>query len=352
MIEQDHRRVAGTRVVRRATVSVRLDTRTLVVCCGMLLAIVLIAGITLSVGDYHVPVGAVLRTLVGGGSSTDRFIVTTLRLPRLLCALLVGAALGCSGAIFQSVSRNPLGSPDIIGFQTGAATGALLEILVGSGGTVAVAAGSIVGGLATSAAVYLLAYSRGVQGYRLILIGIGIAAMLSSVNSFLLTRASLSDAVHATVWLTGSLNGLGWEHVPPVAVAVAVGLPLAIWVGRDLRMLELGDDAARGTGVAAERTRLVAVLIGVGLSALATATAGPIVFIALAAPQLARRCTDASGPGMAAAALMGTGLLAASDLAAQRLFASAELPVGVMTGAVGGVYLAWLLVRQWRGGRG
>jgi iron complex transport system permease protein len=172
--------------------------------------------------------------------------------------------------------------------------------------------------------------------------------MLSSTNAYLLTRADIVEAQSATVWLTGSLNGRGWEQVRPVGLALLVLLPAAVWLGRGLRTLELGDDLARALGVDAERTRLLAILVGVGLAAVATACAGPIVFVALTGPQIARRLTRVPGPNIGPAALCAALLLAASDLAAQRLFSSTQLPVGVVTGVLGGMYLAGLLAR---GGR-
>ncbi len=340
-------RVIGSRDGR---LSIRLDVRSCVVGAGLLAGILALSAVTLSTGAYHIPPVEVVRTLFGGGTSSDYFIVQTLRLPRLLTGLLVGAALGVGGGIFQSLSRNPLGSPDVIGFDTGAATGALMVILVLHGSMSEIAVGSVLGGVGTALVVYLLAIKKGVQGYRLILIGIGIAAMLSSVNSYLLTRANITDAQQAAVLLTGSLNGRGWEQVRPVTVALIVLLPLAVWLGRDLRMLELGDDIARALGIHAERTRLSSVVVGVGLTAVATASAGPIAFIALSAPQIARRLTRVPGPNVLPAALSGALLLAASDLAAQRVFDPIELPVGVATGVVGGLYLAWLLSREWRRG--
>ena len=333
-------------------VSIRVDVRSAAVGVGLLALILIVGCVALSTGDYHVPLPDVVRTLFGGGTGAQHFIIETLRLPRLLTGLLVGAALGIGGAIFQSLSRNPLGSPDIIGFDTGAATGALIVILVLHGSMFQIAAGSVLGGVATALVVYLLAIKKGVQGYRLILIGIGIAAMLSSVNSYLLTRADITDAQQAAVWLTGSLNGRGWEQVRTVGIALVVLLPFAVWLGRDLRMLELGDDTARALGIPAERTRLFAVIVGVGLTAVATASAGPIAFIALSAPQVARRLTKVPGPNVIPAALTGALLLAVSDFAAQRVFDPTQLPVGVATGAVGGLYLAWLLSREWRRGRG
>lgn len=338
-------------VARSGPLTVRVDVRGALVGLGLLAAILVVSAVTLSTGDYRVPLPDVVRTLLGGGTGAEEFIVRTLRLPRLLTGLLVGVALGISGAVFQSLTRNPLGSPDIVGFNTGAATGALIVILLLHGTMGQTALGALAGGVATALAVYLLAFKRGVQGYRLILVGIGVAALLTSVNWYLLTRADVSDAQVAAVWMTGSLNGRGWEQVRPVALAVLVLAPLAVALGRGLRTLELGDDIAKALGVNVERTRLAAVLVGVGLAAVAVAAAGPITFIALSAPQVARRLTNATGPNLIPAALTGALLLAGADLAAQRAFDPVQLPVGVATGAIGGIYLAWLLGREWRKGR-
>ncbi|MGH3446709.1 MAG: FecCD family ABC transporter permease [Nocardioidaceae bacterium] len=330
--------------------SLRYDARSGVVCGLLLAAVLVISAVTLSTGEYDVPLPDMFRALLGDESSGAYFIVHTLRLPRLLTALLVGVALGVGGGMFQSLSRNPLGSPDIIGFNTGAATGALTVILVLHGSMLGTSVGALVGGIGTALVVYVLAIKKGVQGFRLILIGIGIAAMLASVNSYLLTRAELTDAQEALMWLTGSLNGRTWGQAQGITIAVLVLMPLAIPLGRRLRTLELGDDMARGLGIGAETTRLASVVVAVALTAVSTAVAGPIGFIALSAPQIARRLTRVPGPNIMASALTGALLLAVSDLAAQRMFDSVQLPVGVATGAVGGIYLAWLLSQDWRKG--
>ncbi|RIJ71250.1 hypothetical protein D1871_14590 [Nakamurella silvestris] len=345
-------RPARILLARSGRVSVAFRSRSLWVCAGLLVTTLVIAVLSLGTGDFVISPSNVLRTLFGDGATKDTFIIHTLRLPRLLTAVLVGIALGIGGTLFQSLSRNPLGSPDIIGFNTGAATGALFVILVFHGTANQTAVGSLIGGVATALLVYVLAITRGVHGYRLILVGIGVAAILTSVNAYLMTRAGLRDAQGAMVWLTGSLNGRSWEHVRPITLALVLLVPVALWLGRDLRFLELGDDTAGALGLKAERTRLLAVLVGVGLTALATASAGPIGFIALSAPQVARRLTGVPGPNVVPSALTGAVLLAAADLAAQRIFAPTQLPVGVMTGAIGGVYLAWLLSREWRKRRG
>jgi iron complex transport system permease protein len=326
-------------------VTYRIDPRSVIVCAALLAVTAAVSVVSIGTGDFPLPATDVLATLVGRGDPASEFIVETLRMPRVLTALLVGGAFGIAGAIFQSISRNPLGSPDIIGFTVGSVTGATLVILLVDGTTMEVALGAVAGGLLTAVIVYLLALRGGVQGYRLVLVGIGIAAVLQAVNAFLVARAAREDAFEAAHWMIGSVNGRGWEHVWPVAAALAVLVPAALFLARPMALLEMGDDAARARGVPAERSRLALVFVGVGLTAVATASTGPVAFVALAAPQIARRLTRSAEPGLIPAAVMGALLLAVSDLAAQRLL-SVDLPVGIVTAGLGGAYLAWLLTRR------
>jgi iron complex transport system permease protein len=339
-----------TRVLRtrRGRLSTRLDVRAVVVTLALVVLAAAVGVVALGVGDYAVAVPDVLRALTGESSDVIRMVVVEWRLPRVLLAILLGGALGMSGAIFQSLTRNPLGSPDIIGFNTGAYTGALVVILVLGGSYGTIAAGAMIGGLATAGLVYLLAYKNGVQGFRLIIVGIAISAMLASANTWLILKADLDRAMAAATWGAGSLNGLTWTQVLPVAVILAVLVPPLFLLGRRMNVLEMGDDAAQALGVRSERTRLSLVVVGVALTALVTAAAGPIAFISLAAPQLARRLTRGATVGLASSAAMGAALLAASDLVAQRAFAPTQLPVGVVTVSIGGCYLVWLLVREAR----
>ncbi|GAB3465360.1 iron chelate uptake ABC transporter family permease subunit [Kineococcus endophyticus] len=343
---------AGRTVRAGRALSVRVEGRTLTVCVVLLLLLAAVVSVSLTTGDYPISVPDVLRTLLGRGERADEFIVLGLRLPRVVTGLLVGAALGVAGAVFQLVTRNPLGSPDVIGFTSGAVTGALVVLLVLQLGGWAVSFGALVGGGVTAALVYLLSSRGGVQGYRLILVGIGASAVLQAGNSYLLTRSRVEDAQSAQLWITGSLNGRGWEQATPLGIGLAVLLPVLLVAGRSLTLLDLGDDAARALGVDVGRTRALVLVLATALTALAAMAAGPIAFVALAAPQVARRLTGAVGAGLVTAGLTGALLLLVSDLAAQRVFAPTQLPVGVVTGAVGGLYLAWLLVSQWRRGRG
>jgi iron complex transport system permease protein len=307
---------------------------------------------SLTVGDFPLPFDEVLATLVGRGSKSSEFIVNTLRMPRGLTALLVGAAFGLSGAIFQRLVRNPLASPDLIGVNFGAAAAAVFVIVMLHGSSGQVTFGALAGAGVTAVIIYVLAYKRGVNGYRLVLIGIGITALLQSIVSYLLTRAEIFDAQRATVWLTGSLNGRGWEHVRPVTAALVILLPVTIGLARHLRMLELGDDAARGLGVRVEWSRGALLLTATALAALATASAGPVAFVALVAPQIARRLVGGRSLALVPSAACGALLLVAADLVGRRVFAPTELPVGVITGILGAPYLLYLLARANRIGAG
>ncbi|WP_413761115.1 FecCD family ABC transporter permease [Streptomyces sp. MMBL 11-3] len=331
--------------------SVRVDVRASAVVVLLLVAALTASVVLIGTGDFPIPAADVVRTLLGGGDAGQEFIVNELRLPRVLVGLLVGASLGLGGALFQAISRNPLGSPDVLGLGQGATAGALVVIVLFSGTARQVTAGALAGGLVTGLAIYLLAWKRGVHGYRLVLVGIGVSAIVTAVNGYLITKADLVDATRAVVWMTGSLNGRDWEQVWPLLVLCAVLVPLVLAHGRALRTLEMGDDVAYALGVRVERTRLVLMVAAVLLTAAATAAAGPVAFVALTAPQLARRLTRSPGPNLVPAMCMGAALLVVADLASQRAFGADQLPVGVLTGVVGGGYLLWLLVTERKAGR-
>lgn len=331
--------------------SVRLDVRALTVVVLLLLAALTASVVLIGTGDFPISAGDVLRTLAGEGNAGQEFIVEELRLPRVLVGLLVGAALGLGGALFQTLSRNPLGSPDILGLGQGATAGALVVIVLFSGDSAQVTVGALVGGLATGLAIYLLAWKRGVHGYRLVLVGIGMSAIMTAVNGYLMTKADLVDAARAVVWMTGSLSGRDWAQVWPLLALCAVLVPLVLANARGLRMMEMGDDVSYALGVRVERVRLLLMLSAVLLTASATAAAGPVSFVALTAPQLARRLTRSPGPNLLPSLCMGAALLVTADWISQRVFGADQLPVGVVTGVLGGVYLLWLLVTERKAGR-
>ncbi len=327
--------------------SLRLHRRSLLIGLILITLILLIALASLTSGSYQIPIIDALDALLGQGEDMVRMIVVEWRLPRVLLAILLGAALGMSGAIFQSLTRNPLGSPDIIGFAAGSYTGALFVILLLSGGYYEIAAGALIGGILTAFAVYALAWRNRMQGFRLIIVGIGISAMLSAFNGWMIKVADLNVAMSAAIWGAGSLNGLSFDQLVPVAIVLIIIMPFTILLARPMRQLEMGDDAARASGVNANITRVSLMILGVALTATVTAAAGPITFIALAAPQIARRITRSAGVTLIASALTGSSLLAAADYAAQHAFPT-QLPVGIMTVSIGGIYFISLLVKEGR----
>ncbi|MFM9376903.1 FecCD family ABC transporter permease [Gordonia sp. VNK21] len=330
----------------RGAFSFRLDVRVTAVVGLLLAAAVITTLVALVLGDYDITVWRVVQTVFGGGDAWDRRVVIDRRMPRALLALILGAALGVSGAIFQSLTRNPLGSPDVIGFNTGAYTGVLVIMVLFGGEHMGTAWGALIGGIVTALLVYLLAFKRGVQGFRLIIVGIAVSAVLASFNTWMILTADLDTAMSAAVWGTGSLDGAEWGEVRSAGLSVALVLVLLIPFATRMPMMEMGDDTARALGVRTEPTRLALIVLGVALTALATAAAGPIAFVALAAPQLAKRLARTDSVAMVPAAAMGALLLAVSDLIAQRLFAPTQLPVGIVTVSIGGVYLLWLLARE------
>lgn len=311
--------------------------------------ILVVAAASLVYGSYEMTPERVFRLIFQGeGTEIERQLVLNQRLPRMLAAIVVGAALGLSGAIFQSVSRNALGSPDIIGFTVGSATGALSVVLIGPLAATGVGMGAILGGFVTAAVVMLLAGVGGgaTMGQKMVLIGIAVSAMLSSVNDYLITRGDLEKADAAKTWQHGSLNAISWGQMEVQSVIMVIAIPLILTLTRRLRTLELGDDLAAGLGLPVKRTVNLLVAAAVLLVAVAISVAGPIGFLALIAPQLAHRFWRTPGTAMWHSALMGAAILVLADFVAARALAPFQIPVGLVTGAIGGLYMLWLLNRQ------
>ncbi|MFT4052090.1 MAG: iron chelate uptake ABC transporter family permease subunit [Microbacterium sp.] len=330
--------------------SARLAARLLTISAACFAIALAAATIAIALGDYPLTLDQVVTVLAGGGEDFHRMIVLEWRLPVAVAAVLFGALLGVGGAIFQSLTRNPLGSPDVIGFDSGSYTAVVITILVlGSDSYWSLASAALIGGLATAFIVYLLAYRRGVQGFRLIIIGIGISAMLESINSYLITRADLDDAMTVGFWGAGSIGRVSWSSMGPSLLVGALIMVAAMTLAPALRRLELGDDAATSLGTRPTPVRLGLMIVGVATTALVTAAAGPIGFIALAAPQLARRLTRSPGVSLLAAAAMGAALLCLAHLLSlliAQVFRA--VPVGLITVCLGGLYLIWLLIREAR----
>ncbi|MGO1977043.1 FecCD family ABC transporter permease [Brachybacterium tyrofermentans] len=326
---------------------IRLERRALRLAAVLLLAGLAVSLLALMLGDYPLTPRQVLAALSGRGDETTTIIVRQWRLPRALAALVFGAALAVSGAVFQALTRNPLASPDIIGFSTGSYTGALLVLLVLGGGYLQVAAGAVAGGVATALVIYVLAHRRGMQGFRLIIVGIAISSMLGALNSYLLLVARRELALGAAIWGAGSLAGVDAAMLVGGTLAVVVPLVLVVTVAPALRELELGDDVAVGHGVVRRRVWAVAVIAGVALTAIVTAACGPIAFVSLVAPQIVRRLAGQGDAPLVPTALLGAVLLAAADVVGQHALPQ-PVPVGLVTVVIGGCYLLHLILRERR----
>lgn len=330
----------------RAPFSFRVGAGSLLVVAGALVAILGVFCLAITSGSMAIAPADVAATLFGGGTEDSRFIVWTLRLPRVLTAILVGAALAISGLIFQSLTRNPLAAPDIIGINGGAALAVVAVIILG-GSSALMAPAAFAGGLIAATCVYLLAWRGGIGRYRLILVGIGVAAITEAGIGYLLTRGDVWETSRAVTWMLGSLYASTWGDVVLMSVGLAVLIPATLLLGRGLTALQLGDDVARSIGAPTERTRLALVGVGVGLAALGVTVAGPVAFVAFIAPHLARRLARASGAGLIpASAAMGALLMLAADSVARRILDSGELPVGIITVILGAPYFLWLLARS------
>lgn len=324
-------------------------SRRLIASCLLLMAAsLLISLLGLAQGPVPLTIDQVFSALFGDAPRNVAMVVNEWRLPRVLMALLIGAALGVSGAIFQSLTRNPLGSPDVMGFNTGAWSGVLVAMVLFGQNLTAIALAAMAGGVLTSLVVWLLAWRNGIETFRLIIIGIGVRAMLVAFNTWLLLRASLETALSAGLWNAGSLNGLTWGKTWPSAPLILLMLVGSALLVRRMRLLEMGDDTACALGVQVERSRLLLMLVAVVLTAASTALAGPISFIALVAPHIARRLSGTARWGLTQSALCGALLLALADYGAQRLFMPWQLPVGVLTVSLGGIYLIALLIQESR----
>lgn len=317
----------------------------------LVLAVLVVAAfaVTLMAGRTFYPPGDVLRVILGEQVSGASFTVGRLRLPRAVLAVVAGFSFGLAGVTFQTMLRNPLASPDIIGISSGASAAAAIAIVTLSLGEVQVSVLAIAAGLGVALLVYSLAFRGGVVGTRLILIGIGISAMLDSVTSYVLSQAAEWDLQEAMRWLTGSLNGATWDQVVPALAAAVVLTPLLLGQARSLSAMQLGDDTASALGVRVERTRITVIVAAVGLIAFATAAAGPIAFVAFLSGPIAARIVGAGGSLLVPAGLVGALLVLVADFTGQFAFGE-RYPVGVVTGVLGAPYLVYLIIRTNRAG--
>jgi len=331
-----------------AFIHIRLPKKIIFTSLLLISLALLLALFSLTQGTLPLTLQQVFLALHGEGLPMLQTVVTQWRLPRAIMAIITGAALGISGAIFQSLLRNPLGSPDVIGFNTGAYTGALISVILLKGSYLQMAAGSLLGGCLTAVIIYLLAWDNGVSRFRLIIIGIAVSAILNALNIWLMMSATQESAMSAALWSVGSLNGITWEKGLPTGLICCAFMLICLLFVRPMQTLEMGDDLAQAMGVNPTHTRAGLLFIATALTAAATAITGPISFIALAAPQIAQRLTRGMSLSLLSSAAMGGLLLLSADVVAQHLFTPTQLPVGIITISIGGIYLIALLIQEAR----
>jgi iron complex transport system permease protein len=337
---------------RGLPVSFRLDRRLppvlLLLVAGLALALVL----SVSHGEYRIAPLDVARAVMGieTGDPNHGLVVRSFRLPRILLALLIGAALAVSGAIIQGLTRNDLADPGLLGINGGA--GVLVVgylTLFAAPDTRWLPWLALIGGLGAAAFVYSLAWRGGSSSLRLILLGVGLASLTTGLINYFITRLEVDSARAAFFWLTGSVYGSTWADVRLLLVWVGVLLPIAWLLARQLNVLTLGDDLAASLGVRVERLRFILIAVCAALAAITVTVAGAIGFVGLVAPHLARRLAGTAHEGLLiASALTGGLLLVVADLLARSIIAPNELPIGVTTALIGAPFFAWLLYKRGR----
>lgn len=302
-----------------------------------------LCGFMLLYGKTNYSIDTVIRVLGGEQIQGATFTIGTLRLPRMLCGLLAGLAFGIAGNTFQTMLRNPLASPDIIGISSGTSVAAVFCILILhiSGNRVSIAA--VFSGIIISSLIYFLSKSSSFSGSRLILIGIGVQAMVNAIISFLLVKAAEYDVAKALRWLSGSLNGMSMDNVPALFIVVAIFGIIILCLTKQLQILELGDEFATTLGIKINLIRIVLILSSVFLIAFATSVTGPISFVAFLSGPIAARLVGQGSPNVLSSGLVGAMLVLSADLIGQFLF-STRFPVGVVTGILGAPYMLFLLI--------
>ncbi|MGW2278163.1 FecCD family ABC transporter permease [Streptomyces sp. NPDC001770] len=331
------------------TVAIPVRRASVLVALALVVLLLAAAVATLTLGRLGVDLADLPAALTGGARGKDRFVLERLRGPRLVTALGTGAALGLSGALFQSVTRNPLGSPDVIGLSSGAGAGAAVVALFFPG-EVPVPAGALAGAVVAMGIVYVSTGTGFRNPARLVIAGIGVAAIGGAITQYVVYAVERDKASALTSYVNGSLTARSWTDAATIGVVLALVVPVTALLARRLVVGEMGDDIAEGLGSGPKRTKSVAIVLAIVLSAGAVAVAGPIAFVALTAPQIARRLTRLSGPHLLLSSLTGALLLVVADLCTQQVPLFDDLPVGICTMAIGGLYLGGLLVREWRKG--
>ncbi|SDW97794.1 iron complex transport system permease protein [Ruegeria halocynthiae] len=333
-------------ILRLPFLSLHFSQRAASVGSGLFLALLIAFVASVQLGAFPLSLQQTWSTFSGNSEGVQRMIVIEHRLPRILTAIGAGAAFGMAGSMFQTMLRNPLASPDVIGFNAGASCGALLAMaLTGD----FVLPGAMTGGIITAIAVSALAWNNGLHPYRLILIGIGASLTLMACADVLMTKLDALTAAEMAKWLVGTLNTRDWDDVFLVWTGLALLTPLVIWLQFPLSRICMADDIATGLGLTLSPMRMLITATAVALVALAVSVAGPLPFVAFVSGPIARRLVRGGSPAVLHSAVVGAIVTLLADIAA-RSVPIAQLPAGVFTAIIGAPVLMWLLLVQFRKG--
>ena len=334
---------------KKDTVSMQVERRSVTVISICIILFLAAGVIGTSLGSDFISPLDVIRTIFGLNAGEHDFVVLTLRLPRVLLSLLVGAALGMSGALLQGIIRNPLASPDVIGITGGAAAAAVGFVTL-LGGTVSIKLlplFAVLGAMVTAFIIYILAWKKGISPIRLVLIGIGVSAVTGAGTTFMLILSPFYTASQAYIWLTGSIYGAAWTDIQTILPVIVIVVPIALWFARSLNAQEFGDDLAAGLGVTVQRHRTVLLLCSVLLAGTAVSAAGTIGFVGLIAPHIARKLVGRMfGSLLLVSGFVGALLVCAADLAARTAFLPLDVPAGVFTAGIGAPFFLYLLFKN------
>ncbi|MED5467891.1 MAG: iron ABC transporter permease [Pseudomonadota bacterium] len=320
------------------------DKRNTLVNSALLGLLVLATIISLATGTVQVSLFDTLRALAGHADPMTDFVINELRLSRVIAGLLSGAALAMAGCLMQTLARNRLATPGIIGIDN-AATAFAVASVVGVGLSLAPSAMALAGAAAATAIAFGLAGANGTRGYRFIVAGIGIGAIAGAVTQVMLSRVAIDAANAAYPWTVGSLNARSGQSVLVLGMGLAAGYLVLMSLSRALNTLQFTDAVAIALGTRLKATRIIGLGLSVMLTGLAVSVCGPVGLIALLAPELARALCRPGKVPLTAAALAGASFMLIADLLGRTLFAPLEIPVGIITTIVGSPYLLWILLR-------
>ncbi len=339
-----HWRLAWQAADGRMPCSLLIDRRAFGAALVLLMALLMASLAYLAMGSNPLAPQAVLPALVGRGDIMAVFLVQELRLPRLAAACLTGAAFGVAGCLMQTLARNRLATPGIIGIDNGATAFAVASV-IGLGVSLAPPAMALVGASTAAALTFGLAAGGGTRGYRFIVAGIGVGAVFGAITQLLMAKVHIDTANAAYPWTVGSLNARPAGAVTLLAVGLPLGLGAALWLTRALSLMRFSDAVASGLGLRVSQRRWQVLVVSVWLTGLAVAVAGPVGLIGLIGPEIARSLSSPRGVPVVASALAGALVMVLADLAGRVLLAPIEIPVGIVTAVVGGPWLLWILLR-------